>query len=402
MGVSHDRPGTHTVQQATYDSHPVAVTASIAGTEARYVPSLTGLRCFAAAAIVLWHSQTGYFFPPDAFNPLLLSGAVSLFFVLSGFVLTINQTKYRSAADFLVARVARVWPAHLAAIVVLLLIFAPYSISLLRGWTNVSRLVLNVLLLQAWSPSIATYWSLNAPSWSISCELLFYLIFPWCVTWFGRAAGWWIVGLYAVTAVAVLAIAQAVPALDPNWLGFVNPLVNVPVFLLGIAAGQWFLTKAPAPANYRTATIIQCLAVAAALAGNMVFALLDRTGWPAAFLIYLRNSGPTPFYALLLIALARYDGAISRLLSLGAIVYLGEISYSIYLFHQLIIRWHSTHLAEFAAIPMWGQYAAIWVAIIATAALCHHYVERPGQRGLRAAWLAPRPGTRRLSRPARS
>lgn len=67
------------------------------------VDALTGLRFFAAAAIVLTHSQTGYFFQPGTFAPFDLSGAVPLFFVLSGFVLTVNSAKYASHADFLVA-----------------------------------------------------------------------------------------------------------------------------------------------------------------------------------------------------------------------------------------------------------------------------------------------------------
>jgi peptidoglycan/LPS O-acetylase OafA/YrhL len=376
--------------------HGGAVMSSM---ENRYVPSLTGVRFFAAAAIVLWHSQSGYFFPDDAFRPLNLAGAVPLFFVLSGFVLTINEGKYRSAADFLVARIARIWPAHLAAIVFLLAIFAPYSASLLIGWPNLSRLIANVLLLQAWSPDIATYWSLNAPSWSVSCELLFYLIFPWCVRWFDRAMGWRVLGIFALIASTVLAIGKAAPTLDPNWLGFVNPVSNVPVFFLGIVAARWFMNMAPAVTRYRRATAVQALAVAAALSGNMFFASLAASDLPPAFLIFLRMLGPTPCYAALLIALARYDGAISRVLSYAAIVYLGEISYSIYLFHQPIIRWYSVHTASFSAIPLWGRYAAVWVVIIVMAALCHWLVETPGRRTIGGLWRAVRP---RVPRPAGS
>ncbi len=363
-----------------------------------YIPPLTGLRFFAAAAIVLTHSE-GYFFRPGHFGPLLLAGAVPLFFVLSGFVLTINQSKYASASEFLAARIGRIWPAHLAAIGFLLLIFWPWSLSLLHGTANLPRLLLNVLLLQAWSPAMATYWSLNSPSWSVSCELLFYLIFPWCLGWCGRATGWRIAALYVVTALAVLTIAWMVPTLDANWLGCVNPPVDVPVFLLGIAAARWFMNTPAATVSFRKATLLQCLAVAAALGANMAFAPLAATGLPQAFVIYLRMSGPTPCYAALLIALARYDGAISRLLSVGAVVYLGEISYSIYLFHQLIIRWYSVHIGRFSDIPLAARYAGFWLAVIVVAGLCHRLVEGPGRRGIRMAWMAMRP---RVPRPARS
>src|ERR1700723_3432182 len=74
------------------------------------IPALTGLRLFAAMAIVLTHSQTGYFFQMGAFAPFDLDGAVPVFFVLSGFILTLGANKYKSWSDFFVARFARIWP----------------------------------------------------------------------------------------------------------------------------------------------------------------------------------------------------------------------------------------------------------------------------------------------------
>ena len=44
------------------------------------IPALTGLRFFLSMAIVLWHSQTGYFFTYGAFQPFFLAGAVPVFF----------------------------------------------------------------------------------------------------------------------------------------------------------------------------------------------------------------------------------------------------------------------------------------------------------------------------------
>ena len=138
------------------------------------IPALTGLRLFAALAILLWHSQTGYFFRLGAFRPFFLAGAVPLFFVLSGFVLTIGIEKYRSWLDFFVARIARIWPAHLAALAFFIAVLFPFSIDLIQQPGGMRRLILNIFLLQDWSPNQATFWSYNAPSWSVSCEMFLY------------------------------------------------------------------------------------------------------------------------------------------------------------------------------------------------------------------------------------
>lgn len=83
--------------------------------------------------------------------------------------------------------------------------------------------------------------------------------------------------------------------------------------------------------------------------------------------------------------LGRYQGVVSAFLSRPVLVYLGEISYAIYLFHQLILRWHSLHYREFH-ISIWLQYACIWATTIGVAALVHHMIERPAQRGIKLAW----------------
>jgi peptidoglycan/LPS O-acetylase OafA/YrhL len=121
------------------------------------------------------------------------------------------------------------------------------------------------------------------------------------------------------------------------------------------------------------------------LGANAFFASYPVAITPAAT-AFIVSFGPTPFYAALLLALARYDGMISRGLSYPAIVYGGEISYSIYLFHQIVIRWHSENLQVFSAIPIWCQYAGLLAATLMTAAAVHHAVERPARRWIRAAW----------------
>src|SRR5262245_54660725 len=127
------------------------------------IPALTGIRFFAAFAIVLLHSQNGYFFSESSITFYNFELAVPFFFALSGFVLTINGEKYKTTREFVVARIARIWPLHLMSLTV--------SIFIWRGLgyfsDNMAKFVLNAFLLQAWVPSVPVYFGFNSAAWSI-------------------------------------------------------------------------------------------------------------------------------------------------------------------------------------------------------------------------------------------
>lgn len=93
------------------------------------IPSLTGIRFFAALAVLMFHSGATYFDRagiPYPVAQLLHNGylGVSLFFVLSGFILTYAHQDDRIDGRFLgvfyVARFARIYPVYLFALVLAL------------------------------------------------------------------------------------------------------------------------------------------------------------------------------------------------------------------------------------------------------------------------------------------
>jgi peptidoglycan/LPS O-acetylase OafA/YrhL len=249
----------------------------------------------------------------------------------------------------------------------------------------VFRLVINALLLQAWSPNVATYWSYNAPSWSVSCELFAYAVFPLAFAALRRRTLIRTGTIVAVIFCAIVAVDEVHPGVDASWLGGMNPISCFGAFAVGIATGVW-RRKLPSPRpGYGRGTVIQAGALALALGANAFFAsypIIITLATAEFFLLF----GATPFYGALLLALARYDGMISRGLSCPAVVYGGKISYSIYLFHQIFIRWHSDNLQVFTSVPMWCQYAGLLATTLIAAAAVHHVIERPARQGIRAAW----------------
>jgi peptidoglycan/LPS O-acetylase OafA/YrhL len=343
-----------------------------------HIRSLTGIRFLASAAIVLHHS------PYANISAIPLSSAVPLFFVLSGFVLAVNSSRYVRNADFFVARVARVWPAHLAAIAFFIYLWFPYTLDIFSADQSIITFA-NIFLLQAWWPDKTVFYSINGPAWSVSCEIFFYITFPWLVRWL-RSHPLEKAFLAYISTLGVLMIIDKLFPVEVAdlrlWLSYINPLTNLSAFILGTSAGLTFQFHRT-NIDFKRASGLQfnCLIGICVLS---IVAINARQGsWLAAD--YFGVSGCTPLFALLLFALS-YDGVISRLLSCAPIVYLGEISYSIYLFHQLILRWIFTQNPLFADLPIRVQFFFYILLTLLVSVLVYHCVEKPARQLIRAVW----------------
>ena len=166
------------------------------------IDALTGLRGVAAMWIVLYHYavQLRPFLPEiGVADPLIRQGhlAVDLFFVLSGFVLAYNYVDRlatwdaREARRFIVLRLARIYPVHLATLLaVTLMVVAAQAAgagdAMRADKYSAGDFVLNLLLVHAWVAEPTLSW--NYPSWSISPEMFAYLLFPARVCGRGPAA----------------------------------------------------------------------------------------------------------------------------------------------------------------------------------------------------------------------
>jgi peptidoglycan/LPS O-acetylase OafA/YrhL len=134
---------------------------------------LTFLRFVAAAGVVVFHYGTQA--PSLAWGlPYwkIANAAVSFFFFFSGFILghVYGRRPIARRADFYVARAARILPLYALALL------AAAIFHTRRGSLDWDALALNALLLQAWVPGYSQ--TINAPGWSLSVEMFFYLSFP--------------------------------------------------------------------------------------------------------------------------------------------------------------------------------------------------------------------------------
>src|SRR6266446_3820239 len=145
----------------------------------RQIKCLTSLRFFAAAMIVVFHSVNAFRIWDNTKIPYPLAQGVSFFFVLSGFILTYVYPSLKGGhgiRDFYVARIARIWPAHFVAFLLLLLLI-PSGGWVWKGEHLWEIGITNLSLVHAWIPVASYYFSFNSVSWSISTEAFFYLAF---------------------------------------------------------------------------------------------------------------------------------------------------------------------------------------------------------------------------------
>jgi peptidoglycan/LPS O-acetylase OafA/YrhL len=211
------------------------------------IDALTGLRFFAASAIVLHHMRDFPGISPGFLNDAILPQGVSVFFVLSGFILTYVYPaldKQGETSRFFLARFARVWPAHVVVLVAVLVVLRrnPAAGDLESGL--LLPLIANTTLTHAFVPLAPFFFSFNAVSWSISTEVGFYLLFPLLIRNFAATWHWKLLLALGVSVSAALLASHfrlqghVGPSLSVPLEGivYVNPLARIFEFTLGMTA----------------------------------------------------------------------------------------------------------------------------------------------------------------------
>lgn len=353
--------------------------------------SLTSLRFFAAALIVISHS--GYFgYGRDWIIPYPMGMAVSFFFVLSGFVLFYANpsiANMKAAGDFLVSRFARIWPAHFAMLVIVVL-FLPSSWGDVWDVTATTEFLKNAFLVQSWSHTLKSFFSFNGVSWSISTEMFFYAMFPiliwrWEKTGAVKLLLGGLLALACVASAANLSLAGEVGPTVESIEGYVYvfPPARLLEFLTGmVVADIWSKTNASG-LSVAKATVLQVISLYL-LVFTVPYLYLVYAGWsqsglipPAAFK-WLSGSGYLLVNAFAIFSMACMSGLIAKVLSNKILVFLGEISFSIYLCHQVLLSALMGKLATFGTMPM--QYLIYWLIVIAFSSAIYIFIEKPCKR----------------------
>jgi peptidoglycan/LPS O-acetylase OafA/YrhL len=364
------------------------------------LPALTSLRFPATVSAVLFHVWGLFLGPGGEIPPLAiwnLWAGLTFFFVMSGFILTyvyldeFRNPKPRGVWNYLVARLARIYPVH----VLTFLVFLPLSYEqLMRGdFGNRAICVATYLGLgHAWLPmTMNKAHAFNSPSWSLSADVFFYLMLPLLIPALTRGPLWRRVGvvLLALTPWG-LALADMFGA---KLLGPITPFRYPPCRMLDFVSGVllamlWHKRRGAStgtvPArSVRTATIVEVGAILLTVAWMWTIVLtfteikwLMATGWIGVYL---------PPFMLMLWVLSRNEGLVSRVLASRPLTYLGDISFTLYMVHQPVISYFylKGHYFGGREWPWWCQWTAVFVGSMLAAIASYHLVEVPVRDWLR-------------------
>ncbi len=331
------------------------------------IPGLDVLRGGAAVAIAVYHCNALLNLADWPPQTAYLSFAVQLFFALSAFSLCIryqdNLSSSGKIGQFYLRRYLRIAPLFYA----MMLTYAARRFY--YGWDqpSISEIALNVTFLFPLVPG--KHESLVAAGWSLGLEMMFYALFPLIVARVSNLRQATLLFVASVAIQGVVGYWLFKIQLTPNFSWMAFP-VQLPFFLLGVVLFQMYrgVDTWSARQQVVSAVSIASVAVAAVWIGLSINLFETRIdGWPV-----LR---PLLGYVLgaLILAFAFYS---FPLLVNRATVYLGEISYGVYLIHPLMIRLVGAPVHE-AGQSTATVIMTVLVATVMAASLSYHCLEKP-------------------------
>lgn len=309
------------------------------------------LRAAAAIAVVVFHAaeKTGYHFAIGA-------AGVDVFFVISGFIMwVVSARRDLTPWQFLRARVRRIVPIYWLATAVMV---AGAAAGLFPNLVvSAQHLLASLFFIPARSPSNGEIWPVLVQGWTLNYEMFFYAVFA-ATLLAPRAVRLPMIAVGFVT--LVIAGHVIAPENAVLWT-LTRPIILE--FVAGMLIGEmWLRGRVPGPAT-------GLLLVGAALAG---FTFIHVAGLPFDALAC------GPLAALLVIGTLSIEAG-RRMPQLPAAMFLGDASYSIYLWHTFAVSVVAKLGASVGSPPI-----AVFIAAVAAGTLVgaigYRMLERPVQQ----------------------
>ena len=305
------------------------------------IKTLTSWRGIFAICIVCYH------FAMHAFDQMTYAG-VTFFFMLSGFLVTYRHSHITSVKQFYWHRLKRLFPLHWIALAAMVAVDLALMHKFHYGWD----LPLHVALLQSWVPNEAVYYNYSIHSWFLSSLMAAVLVTPLLLKFFhrvGTKASW--ITVFAACA-AVIALNLVASEQWHSYL-YVCPATRLVDYSLGMMLGMTLRERVmPSHISTARATINEMVPLIVLAA----FITFHASGFPIAE--KLENSVlwwlPVSMLLVMCTILNKQEGLIGKLLILKPLLWLGGLSFEIYILQKLV-----NNLFVYAVAPLFGHFGIL-------------------------------------------
>lgn len=332
---------------------------------------------FLAAVMVVWY----HYSPLAVGNQMLFvikNGfeAVNFFFFISGFVMVLSSARFFAGNEgnfpykpFYLKRFARIYPLYLLAI--LLLLAFHFGVKRIDTPTVIYRMPFEMAGVQRWLYG----GSFNYPGWSVSCEFMFYLLFPLLAAYLrGKTKlftgyAW---GYFFLSLAATVFISGFLETAHPNWqmkLSYAllfNPILLISIFILGMLAGKCFLDNKHTLFKHTWLNVLLTIASAAIII-TVKYAMPNNAG-------LLRGGMLAPVYFIFIMAVTSFKRSQTSIFSSRLFIFLGEISYALYILQYPFFVFYTRYIT---LLTTGIQLACFTAGLIGFSCLMHLLVEKP-------------------------
>lgn len=288
------------------------------------IGSLTGLKVI-AMLLLFWHHST---MPKLSID--LGARTCEFLFVVSGFLVGYNYfyiecpATWRESFRYAYSKFLKFWPLHFLTMLLVLVV----KVRPLFTVPNLIRTILNILLLQAWSPCQETYFAYNGASWFLSALLFCYFMAPILIHFSKRIKGsiTLFLGVFFIR-YGIEYIELVYPGQFLNFQIHTNPIVRCLEFFMGMLMVPIFIYLKEHIEKNR----------------KLLFSVLEVSMFfSVAYLIYFYNlywyrAMYVGIFCLTIMLFAFDNGIISKFLNLKIFKLFSQIQFEFYILHQAMI-----------------------------------------------------------------
>ena len=363
----------------------------------QYIPAIDGLRAIAVVAVILYH--LGFDWIPGGFL------GVDLFFVISGYVITrllldsIEISGGLNLGAFYLARLRRLLPALLFMIITTaitvgiwapdtmkrFLADTPFALTGTMNWWLVGR-------------ELDYFETIGRPpllqhTWSLAVEAQFYFIWPLILLlilkWFGKGrvaiASLFFAAISGITLLLVSLSLDATNATSVSHIYFGTDTHSIGLFLGAALAVSWVPQNFKVEVSRKAQDFIDGIGVIGFIGILAAFLLIDANN-PNLYKIAFPLAGICG--AAIVTSIVHPASRFAPLLQNKVLLWIGERSYAIYLWHWIIFQ--VTRPDVDLAGEDWALLALRILIVLALADISLRYVELPIRRGVIKNWIKGR------------